>query len=411
MVRVIAAVALAAHAAIRGLDPCENVTVQSPELKKGTVQDILLVTGGSGFIGSHLVELLLSLGYHVRVLDSLFSGNIQYLPLQHPNLELIYGDISDRDTVYGAMKGVEGVFHLAACSKVAPSLKDPRTATLNFEKNVVGTALVLEAAHKFKVHKVVYTASSTFYGNQPVPFHEDLPHSPTSPYAISKKQGEELMTMYHTLYDVRTVSLRLFMVYGPRQPRTGAYAVVNGKFILMKQQGLPLTIEGDGTQFRDFVHVKDVARALVLAMDSNVKGESINVGSGQGHSVNDLADMVSDKRVTIPRRSVDLDGTLANTCKAKKLLNFGVEYSFVDTMQGFVANPDSADPLAGFWEEASTVSHLDHQIMDRVDGQFFVWSNMTVEHKMERLRAALDKEPKFLSNVLRAISEGRRQEL
>ena len=187
------------------------------------------------------------------------------------------------------------------------------------------------------VRKVVYAASSTYYGNQGVPFVETDPFMPTSPYAASKYMGELVMLTNDALYKLPTLNLRFFMVYGPRNPAHGAYAIVTGKFIDRLKQGLPLVIEGDGRNFRDFVHVKDVARALILGYQSDVHGTSINIGSGEKHSVKEVANLVSSNQEHVAARKNDLLGTLADTCRAKKLLNFQVRHDFLFSMQARLA--------------------------------------------------------------------------
>ena len=331
------------------VDPCEDEIAteggRSPSLSAG---ERVLVTGGCGFIGSHLVDKLLSLGYLVTVLDNLETGNITYLDLGNPNLTVIVGDVMDRRAVRLALSGVTGVFHLAAASKVLPSLKDPTMATFNVEQNAMGTALLLEevAQSNLAIRKVVYAASSTFYGNQNLPYSEDLPFQPSSPYSAAKYMGELLMDTYDHVFNVPTVSLRFFMVYGPRQPEQGAYAIVTGKFARQQRAGLPLTIEGDGEQYRDFVHVQDVTDACILAYENEaVRKQVINIGSGKKVSVMQLANLLSTNHVYLQPRLHDLKGTLADTCKAKRLLHFQAKKDFVREMTQF----DSHNSSALFW--------------------------------------------------------------
>merc|ERR1712032_783141 len=183
-------------------------------------------------------------------------------------------------------------------SKVLPSLKNPAMGTFNVERNAVGTSRVLEVANETHlVRKVVYAASSTYYGNQPVPFVETDPFVPTSPYAASKYMGELEMMTHDGLYGLDTLALRFFMVYGPRNPAQGAYAIVTGKFLARLQEGQPLIIEGSGQNFRDFVHVRDIARALIIGYQRSVHGVVINVGTGKAYSVKDVADLVSSNQV------------------------------------------------------------------------------------------------------------------
>eukprot|EP00391_Amoebophrya_sp_Ameob2_P004838 CAMPEP_0179000354 /NCGR_PEP_ID=MMETSP0795-20121207/10622_1 /TAXON_ID=88552 /ORGANISM="Amoebophrya sp., Strain Ameob2" /LENGTH=510 /DNA_ID=CAMNT_0020693335 /DNA_START=84 /DNA_END=1616 /DNA_ORIENTATION=+ len=351
----------------------------------------LIVTGGSGFIGSNLVELLLERGYNVRVLDNLETGNVLYLNLKHPRLDFFHGDILDLeqlenvsalrgstieaktqeqllgngtesptqqdneneyDTPQGAGAGIKrpsikttahdivGIFHLAAASKVLPSLVDAKMATFNVKNNALGTANLLEVAKRLpNLKKIVYAGSSTYYGNGAVPFREDALFSVSSPYAASKYMGELQMDTFDKVHDVPTVNLRFFMVYGPRNPRKGGYAVVTGIFAEQKKAGKKLTIEGTGEQFRDFVHVEDVGRACILALENEaLRGTSINVGSGRAHTVLEAADVVSpgEERVFLPARRNDLKGTLADTCRAKELLKFETQKVFEVEMRKLV---------------------------------------------------------------------------
>ena len=329
-------------------DPCAEVRATGePAPSSGLV----LVTGGSGFIGSHLVELLLGLGYAVRVLDNFSTGDAGYLPLRgRANLEVVYGDIRDKAALREAVKGVVGVFHLAAMSKVKPSLSDPSIATYAVETNALGTANLLEAAAaEGNVSKIVYAASSTFYGNQPTPHEETASFSPSSPYAATKYQGELEMLTWDRVYALPTINLRFFMVYGPRQPTTGAYAIVTGIFAEQKKQGVPLTVEGSGDHFRDFVHVRDVARGLVMAFQHpSLRATAVNLGSGRAVCIHELADMVSSNQEHLPPRPYDLEGTLADTCRAKQLLNFEAKEDFASTMRDLIDSQDShLDQL--FW--------------------------------------------------------------
>ncbi|KNE57158.1 hypothetical protein AMAG_02905 [Allomyces macrogynus ATCC 38327] len=330
---------------IRGLDPCANTRFERKEPHPST-NTTALVTGGAGFIGSHLVERLLSLGYRVRILDNLATGyvhNIAHL-ITHPAVEFIYGDIMDPTTVLVAVKGVDYVYHLAAMSKVAPSMKDPAMAKFCLDTNVAGTVNVLNASRIAGVKKVVYAASSTYYGNGNVPMNEaDAPNLLT-PYAATKYEGEIQMDLYDRIFNFPTISVRFFMVYGPRQPTTGAYAIVTGVFLKKWMDGEPLPIEGDGSHYRDFIHARDIANALILAQQSPHRGTVVNAGTGIGHSVKDVADLISPDQVHVAERKNDLVGTLANTCKAKKMLGFEADYDFTHEMTALIE--DAADPVA-----------------------------------------------------------------
>lgn len=379
-----------------GADPCSGQSVDEALGSPWHVvnDEPVLVTGGSGFIGSHLVEMLLELGYRVKVYDNLETGNLLFLNLRHPRLEFIYGDIMDIDTLRKAMVGVRGVFHLGAASKVLPSLKNPQMGTFNVERNSVGTSRVLEAANETKlVRKVVYAASSTYYGNQAVPFAETDPFMPTSPYAASKYMGELVMLTNDNLYRLPTLNLRFFMVYGPRNPAMGAYAIITGKFIHRLKNGEPLIIEGDGSNFRDFVHVEDVARALILGYQGDVHGTSINIGSGEKHSVKEVADLVSPHQQHVAARKNDLLGTLADTCRARRLLNFQTRHDFIATMKVMIADAlaGKSDYFAPMWGEAA--------VEDTLETLLPGWKGLTGPERNARLKSALAANQSFQESL------------
>lgn len=382
-------------------DPCHGLAVDRAKGQPrppASMGELVLVTGGAGFIGSHLVEQLLTLGYAVRVLDNLETGNLQFLDLRHPRLEFQMGDIMDVEALRRAMVGVRGVFHLAAASKVLPSLKSPSMGTFNVERNAVGSSRVLEIANETNmVRKVVYAASSTYYGNQKVPFTETDPFMPTSPYASSKYMGELSMQTNDALYNLPTLSIRFFMVFGPRNPATGAYAIVTGKFLQRKKELLPLLIEGTGDNYRDFIHVKDIARVLILGYQSTVHGTVINAGTGEVHSVKEVANLVSDYQEHVAPRKNDLLGTRANTCRARQLLNFEAEYDFVATMKTMVADASAGkDDLAPMWKDPQVVGSLDA----RLPG----WRGLSVPQRADKIKAALERNPLFLKDALEGVS-------
>ena len=289
----------------------------------------VLITGGAGFIGSHVAELFVESGYDVRVLDNLSLGRREWVP---EPAEFLEGDVTDLETCRRAARGVQGVFHLAAMSKVVPSLGDCKKTFFTLEQNVAGTLNVLIASKEHDVRKVVYSASSTFYGNQPLPYREDMLPDCFTPYALSKYEGELYCLLFDGTYGLPTVSLRYFQTYGPRQPTTGEYAVVAGVFLEQRKQGRPLTIFGDGTQRRDFVHVKDVAYSNLLAFRSPVRGMSINIGSGENHSIKELADLISKNQVHTPPREHDIKATLADLTLCRECFNWSPEISFHDGM-------------------------------------------------------------------------------
>lgn len=286
----------------------------------------VLVTGGAGFIGSHVVELLLSRGYAVTVLDNLSLGSREWVPA---GAEFLEADILDLDKVRAACAGKSGILHLAAMSRVLPSLTGgPSTCLHSADQNIRGTLNVLVAAAEAGVKKVVYSASSTRYGSLSAPHEEGMTPDCQTPYAVSKHCGELYALQFQRMYGLPVVCLRYFQVYGPRQPIMGAYAMVTGIFIDQRVRGQPLTIHGDGSQRRDFVHVHDVAEANVRALESDVSGESINIGTGVSHSIKELADLISHEQVFSQPRQHDMQETRADTEKCKRLLGWSPVLDF-----------------------------------------------------------------------------------
>ena len=291
------------------------------------MSETFLVTGGAGFIGSHLVERLQTLGHEVRVLDNLSQGRTEWI---HPSAEFIEGDITDLATCRRACEGVAGVFHLAAMSKVAPSIDKFEFCT---EQNIIGTQNVLIAARDARVRKVVYSGSSTYYGNGTPPQREDSLPNCLNPYAVSKYVGEQFCEIFTRLYRLPTVTLRYFNVYGPRQPAVGAYALVLGIFLDQRRRGEPLTVHGDGAQRRDFIHVSDVVEANLAAYAGNVEGIAMNVGSGTNLSIQEIADLISSHQVRLPRRTGDAEVTLADISRIRKLLGWEPKVPFAEGLR------------------------------------------------------------------------------
>ncbi len=299
-----------------------------------------VVTGGAGFIGSHLVERLLRDGARVRVLDNFSEGtraNLAFPRELQRRLEVVRGDVTDLDTVRRVIRGARYVYHQAAMRSVPRSVKDPLGAN---ENNVTGTLHVLEAARRAKVARVVYASSSSVYGDAPeLPKREDQTPSPISPYAVSKYADELYANMWTKLYGVETVGLRYFNVYGPRQDPRSEYAAVIPRFIVWGLKGMPLEVHGDGEQSRDFTYIDNVVDAnLAAATAPKAPGEAFNVGCGSRISLNDIIAMLektlgrSLKRKHTPSRAGDVRHTLADTSKAKRLL--GLEPR-VDFEEGF----------------------------------------------------------------------------
>jgi nucleoside-diphosphate-sugar epimerase len=289
--------------------------------------DRVLVTGGAGFIGSHLTEALVERGYRVRVLDNLTSGHHDWVPR---GAEFLEGDIRDLEVCQWACEGCNGIFHMAAMSRSAASLDAVELCT---SSNVVGTQNILLAARDHKVGKVVYSGSSTFYGSRSIPHVEGMRPDFLNLYGLSKATGEEYCLLFDRLYGVPAIVLRYFNVYGPRQPEQGAYALVLGIFLRRWLEGRTLVIHGDGMQSRDFVHVSDVVRANIRAYESTVHGETINIGSGRAISVRELADLISPLQEFGPARQGDAAHTLADVTRARDLLGWKPGIRFEDGLR------------------------------------------------------------------------------
>lgn len=300
-----------------------------------------LVTGGCGFIGSHLSEMLLNLGHEVVILDNLSCGRLANVEpfARHPRLTFVNADIVDQAGIVNAFTNVDWVFHLAGIADIVPSIEQP---DVYFHTNVAGTLNVLQCARKAGVKRVVYAASSSSYGIPDVyPTPEETPILPQYPYALTKYMGEELVLHWAHTYKVPAISLRLFNVYGPRSRTTGAYGAVFGVFLAQKLAGRPFTVVGDGTQTRDFTYVTDVAAAFVSAANSSVSGEAMNVGSGNHYSVNQLVDLLGGPVEYIPRRPGEPDCTYADTAKIRHLLGWTPKVTFEEGVRHMLDHIDS----------------------------------------------------------------------
>ena len=279
----------------------------------------VLVTGGAGFIGSHLVDALIERGFDVVIVDNLSTGKRENL---NPKAVFHESDIRDLEKIKPVFKDIDYVLHLAARPRVPYSIEFPAESHSN---NVLGTLNVLLAAKDAGVKKLIFSSSSSVYGEQErLPLHEEMITNPKSPYALQKLMGEKYCQLFHKLYGLPTVSLRFFNVYGPRISFEGSYILVLGVFLQQKIKGESLTIEGDGEQSRDFTYVGDTVRAVVSAMESDKvgKGEVINIGAGNNYTVNKLAQLIGGEIVYKPARKGDIRHTLADNQKAKKLLNW-----------------------------------------------------------------------------------------
>ncbi|RPJ53875.1 MAG: SDR family oxidoreductase [Methanobacteriota archaeon] len=301
-----------------------------------------VVTGGAGFIGSHIVEALAARGDEVVVVDDLFSGNVDNIRpfMGDGSVEFVRGSILDRPLMNSACSGADGIFHQAAIASVPRSVKDPLAT---HEANATGSLCVLLAARDAGVGKVVQASSSSVYGDTPVlPKHEGMAPSPLSPYAASKLVAEEYASCFASLYGLPTVSLRYFNVFGPRQDPKSDYAAVIPRFVSHCLRGDPPVIFGDGLQTRDFTFVKDVVAANLLAMDADATGV-FNIAGGKRISVNDLAQAVMDATgvpgspLYEPPRAGDIKDSLADISRAKSAFGFTPAYTLADGLAASIA--------------------------------------------------------------------------
>ena len=287
-----------------------------------------LVTGGLGFIGSHLVERLLQDGHEVVVIDNQATGKLSNLSNVAGNrrLSIIETDVSDFEATRPHFRDVQWVFHLAALAAIVPSIEQPLEY---YKANVTGTINTLEAARAAGIDRFVYAASSSCYGiPDEYPTPETAPARPQYPYALTKYLAEKIVLHWSKMYGIGAVSLRMFNVYGPRARTKDAYGAVFGVFLAQKLAQKPLTIVGDGTQTRDFTYVTDVVDALVRAADSDVSSDVLNVGSGGTYSVNHLADLIGGPMVHIPKRPGEPDCTYADISKIRRILGWEPCLSF-----------------------------------------------------------------------------------
>ena len=301
----------------------------------------VLITGGAGFIGSHTADLLMEQGIHVRVLDNLTSGHRSNLPEEHPLLEFIEGDMRDLETVQQAMSGVSHCLHLAAQVSVVASLEDP---IFSAEQNIMGYLNVLHSCHQQGVKRFVYASSAAYYGEPPsLPLDEDVSVKQLAPYALEKKINEDYADLYYRLYNFSSLGMRFFNVYGPRQDPKSPYAGVIALFVDRIKENQSLTVNGDGLHTRDFIYVRDVARANVAALQGTYQ-TACNVATGQKTSlldlINTLVELTGNKPEVIlgPPREGDIVHSLANPARMNKELNVIAE---TDLKTGLAALLDS----------------------------------------------------------------------
>ena len=280
-----------------------------------------VVVGGAGFIGSNIVDKLVEQNHEVVIIDNLSTGKMENV---NPRASVEYIDICNENecsAMVEIMSGADALFLLAAKARVQPSIENPVEYEIN---NTIGTLNVLKCASDAGVRRVVYSASSSAYGNtEKLPSKESDPVNPLSPYGAQKYYGEVMCKMFSEVYGLETVSLRYFNIYGERQNVGGAYAMVIGIFVDQLLNGKPMTIRGDGEQRRDFTYVGDVVNANILASQSEKvgNGEVINIGNGDNRSINDIADMIGGDRVNVDP-VIEPKATLANNSKAEELLGW-----------------------------------------------------------------------------------------
>lgn len=299
-----------------------------------------LVTGGCGFIGSHLVDLLIAQGHDVLVIDDCSTGrreNLAHLADER-RLRVEIADIADHARIAPLLAGIDWVFHLAALADIVPSIQRP----LDYHHaNVDGTASILEASRQAVVKRFIYAASSSCYGIPDVfPTPESAEIRPQYPYAMTKWMGEQLALHWAAVYGLPVVSLRMFNVYGPRARTNGTYGAVFGTFLAQKLAGKPFTVVGDGKQTRDFTYVSDVVRAYLLAAESSLTGVVLNIGSGGTYSINHLVSLLGGAVTYIPKRPGEPDCTFADTTRIRDLLGWQPHISFPAGVERMLAHID-----------------------------------------------------------------------
>ncbi|MBY0549160.1 MAG: SDR family oxidoreductase [Candidatus Obscuribacterales bacterium] len=308
-----------------------------------------VVTGGAGFIGSHLVERLLSDGHLVTVLDNFSTGRRKNLQ-EHSRLKIREVDIAEYEQISEFFVNVDWVFHLAALADIVPSIEHP----LRYHRsNVDGTVSVLEAARQAGVRRFIYAASSSCYGlATEFPTPESAPIRAEYPYALTKYLAECCVMHWNQVYKLPCLSLRLINVYGPRARTTGSYGAVFGVFLAQKLAGRPYTVVGDGNQTRDFTYVSDVVDAFVQAAKSELTGEIFNVGSGRTYSINKLIELLGGEKIHIPKRPGEPECTYACISKISEALGWQPRVGFVEGVAKMLEHIDDWRE-APVWDEAS----------------------------------------------------------
>jgi len=324
-----------------------------------TGRPIAIVTGGAGFIGSHMVDVLVERGFSVRAIDNLAGGREENLALHRDNPDLVLEkrDIRSCSPDDRLFRGARYVFHFAGIGDIVPSIERPLEY---MSANVQGTAHVLECARHARVEKFVYAASSSCYGLASVPTREDHPIEPRYPYALSKYLGEQAAFHWHRVYKLPVNSIRIFNAYGTRSRTSGAYGAVFGVFLRQKLAGRPYTVVGDGSQTRDFTYVTDVAHAFLAAAETPRIGRVYNLGAGKPQSVNRLVELLGGEKIRIPKRPGEPDCTWADISRITSELDWRPQVSFEEGVGRILADidywrsaplwdPDSIDKATKTW--------------------------------------------------------------
>ncbi len=309
-----------------------------------TDQPIAVITGGAGFIGSHMVDILVDRGFSVRVIDNLVGGREHNLDHHKDSGDVTLDtrdirQLSEKDSLFS---GAKFVFHFAGIGDIVPSIERPMEY---MSANVQGTVHVLEAARNAGVEKLVYAASSSCYGMADTPTGEDHPIDPKYPYALSKYQAEQAVFHWHEVYGLPVNVIRIFNAYGTRSRTSGAYGAVFGVFLRQKLANKPFTVVGDGEQKRDFLYVTDVAEAFWCAADTSITGKVFNLGAGKPQSVNRLVELMGGEKVNIPKRPGEPDCTWADITKITSQLGWKQQVSFEEGVQLILENID-------YWKDA-----------------------------------------------------------
>jgi len=309
-----------------------------------TKKNIAVVTGGAGFIGSHMVDLLLNEGFKVHVIDNLIGGNRVNIAHHKNNSDFVFEerDIRSYEEGDSLFKDATYVFHFAGIGDIVPAIEKPKDY---LSVNVQGTVHMLQCARAASVKKFVYAASSSCYGVAKTPTREDHPISTLYPYALSKYLGEQVTFHWHQVYRLPVNSIRIFNAYGTRSRTSGAYGAVFGVFLKQKISGKPFTVVGDGNQMRDFLYVTDVARAFYAAARTDKEGEIYNLGAGKPQSVNKLVSLLKGDITYIPKRPGEPDCTHADITKITTELGWKPQVSFEEGVSMLIENID-------YWRDA-----------------------------------------------------------